>query len=75
MDPKEKQKQFQVLILLFDFDCICDNNDIEGLWVSTCLQSLRAKMVVVGDMNFKRVFFFFKHFIKFEWEIHYVRCS
>lgn len=32
-------------------------------------------MVVVGNMNFKRVFFFFKHFIKFQWEIHYVKCS
>lgn len=29
-------------------------------------------MAVVGYMNFKR-FFSFKHFIEFEWEIHYER--
>lgn len=25
-------------------------------------------------MNYKSVFLFFKHFIKFEWEIRYIRC-
>lgn len=46
MYPKEgqqqkKTKKFQVLILLFDIGCICDNNDIEGLWASTGLHSLQ----------------------------------
>lgn len=25
-------------------------------------------------MNYKSVFLLFKHFIKFEWEIRYIRC-